>query len=139
MRFRPLNVTRAGRRRGFSLVEVLAAMLLVAIVVPVAVEAVSLSAQVGSVAQRKREAAQLADRLLSEAVVTGSWQTGATDTSELEAAWPELRFEVTSEAWPDSEALMLVTATVVYEVRGLEYEARVSTLAPATESTEEQP
>ena len=65
--------------RGFTLVETLAAMLFMAIVIPVAVRGVMLANRAGVVAERTRVAAQLADTLLTETVVTESWRYGAQE------------------------------------------------------------
>ena len=76
----PLN-RQAGdwrsRRRGFTLIEALAAVLLVAIVLPVALRGFSLAVSVADTARHRAEAATLAHSKLSELLATGGWQTGA--------------------------------------------------------------
>ena len=64
-------------KRGFTLAETLAAMLFMAIVIPVAVRGVMLANRAGVVAERKRVAAELADRLLVETIVTQQWMDGS--------------------------------------------------------------
>ena len=64
------------REAAFTLAEVLAAMLFLAIVVPVAVEALHIASLGGEVAARKSQAARIADRLLSESLVTTNWSNG---------------------------------------------------------------
>jgi prepilin-type N-terminal cleavage/methylation domain-containing protein len=68
-----LNGRRA-HRAGFTLVEVLAAMIILGIVLPVAMRGVSLSLAAASNAKHTSEAAQLADQKLGELVITGQWQ-----------------------------------------------------------------
>ena len=65
---------RSSRSRGFTLVEVLATLLLLGIVVPVAMRGVSLATLASSHARRLSEASQLAESKLNELVVTGDWQ-----------------------------------------------------------------
>jgi general secretion pathway protein I len=60
-------------RPGFTLVEVLAALLLVAIVLPVVMQGISLATGAASAAKRRTEAASLAQSKLAELVGTEGW------------------------------------------------------------------
>jgi len=62
---------------GFTLVEVLAAMVLLAIVLPVAMHAISIAARAASISKHRTIAAQLASSKLQEIVATGQWETGS--------------------------------------------------------------
>src|SRR5438445_13874346 len=81
MRFKPTiirpwpAVKRA--RAAFTLVEVLAALTLMAIVIPVAVDGLRVANLAGEVGQRKAAAARIAERMLNELMVTGQLR-GAT-------------------------------------------------------------
>src|SRR6478735_6417980 len=55
---------------GFTLAEVLAALLFMAIVIPVAVQGLRIASRAGSLSERKAIAARLADSKLNELVVT---------------------------------------------------------------------
>src|SRR6267154_2195777 len=57
----------------FTLAEVLAALVFMAILIPVALEALSIATRAGEVAARKGEAALVAERVLNENVVTTNW------------------------------------------------------------------
>ncbi len=113
--------------RGFTLVETLAAMLFMAIVIPVAVRGVMLANRAGVVAERTRVAAQLADTLLTETVVTESWRYGAQE-GDFEEEWPGYRWILDTEAW-EEDAMRLVRVEVLYDVQDREYSVRLSTLA----------
>jgi general secretion pathway protein I len=63
----------AQARRGFTLIEVLAALILLGIVLPVAMRGVSLSLAAASSAKHLNEASGLADQKLNEVVMTGDW------------------------------------------------------------------
>ena len=65
------------RAAGFTLVEVLAALLFLAIVIPTAVEALHMATLSGEVAARKSVAARVADRILNEAIVMTNWKRHA--------------------------------------------------------------
>ena len=73
---RPARSIRSGRRRGFTLIEVLAALLLIGIVLPVIMQGFSIATRVGSTAKRRTEAGALADAKLTELVATAQWQSG---------------------------------------------------------------
>ncbi len=58
---------------GFTLAEVLAALVFMAIVIPVALQGLSIASRAGEVAARKSEAALVAERILNENIVTTNW------------------------------------------------------------------
>ena len=70
-------ISSIGNRKpqGFTLVEVLAAMVLLAIVLPVAMRGISIAARAASISKHKTIAAQLGSSKLQEIVSTGLWQT----------------------------------------------------------------
>ena len=63
-------------RGGFTLVEVLAALLLMAIVLPVAMQGITLATRASTTARSRTEASGLAESKLNELIATGQWQTG---------------------------------------------------------------
>ncbi len=88
------TVSRA--RRGFTLIEALAALLLVAIVLPVVMQGVSLATRAASSAKRQTQAVSLAHSKLAELIATRQWKAGALsgrfddmpgDGSELDYKW----------------------------------------------------
>jgi Tfp pilus assembly protein PilV len=134
---------RASQRRGasgFTLAEVLAALLFMAIVIPTAVEVLQVASLAGEVAARKSEAARVADRVLSESLVTTNYlgrQSGSGSEGILNFRWT-----VTSQNWPQISPsqpvlpLQLVTAEVTYSAQGRDYSVKMSTLAaPVTTAT----
>jgi type II secretory pathway pseudopilin PulG len=73
MKFKPTCGQRPIARRreaGFTLAEVLAALVFMAIVIPVAVQGIRVANLAGQVADRKEEASRVAERILNEIVVT---------------------------------------------------------------------
>jgi prepilin-type N-terminal cleavage/methylation domain-containing protein len=118
-----------GRRRcrGFTLAEVLAAMLFLAIVIPAAVEALHVSSLAGEVAARKGAAARIADRILNESLVTTNWSNGVQSGTVSEGAL-NFRWKLNSEAWPQ-DVMELLTVEVTYQAQGKDYSVKLSTLA----------
>ena len=114
------------RRAAFTLVEVLAALLFMAIVIPAAVQGLRLANLSGQVAERKSVAARIAERVLNEAVVTKAWQqsgqSGSVQDSGLVYRW-----QLRNENWLQ-EPMRALAIQVTYAVQGRDYDVRLSTL-----------
>ena len=65
------------RRSGFTLAELLASLLFLAIVIPAAVQALRVASLSGTVAARKGAAARIADRVLNESLVLTNWSNAS--------------------------------------------------------------
>lgn len=129
MRFGPTNHPPGARRRtaAFTLAEVLAAMVFMAIVIPVAVQGLRVANLAGLVAERKAVAARVADQVMNELLVTGNWQQ-SNQRGTVRDGYLEYRWQVDQENW-EWGTLRLLTVEVFYEVQGREYEVRLRTLA----------
>ncbi len=114
-------------RGGFTLAEVMAAMLFLAVVVPVAVEVLHISTLAGEVAVRKSAAARVADRILSESLVTTNWANGNQSGTITEGTL-DLNWKLTSQTWSE-DAMQLLTAEVTFSAQGKNYTVKSSTLA----------
>jgi Tfp pilus assembly protein FimT len=126
----PANRNRAARRRrAFTLAEMLAALLFLAIVIPTAVEALHVASLAGEVAVRKGEAVRVADRVLNESLVTTNWSSGMQSGTISEGIL-DFKWKLTSTAWP-ADSMQLLTAEVTYSAQGKDYSVKLSTLANA--------
>jgi len=101
-------VRRASRRRrsGFTLIEVLGTLLLLGIVIPAAMEAMSVALATSGAVRHRTEAAVLAESQLTDLVVTGEWQDGLLSgdfppdqLGYTAADWPNFRWEASAAAW----------------------------------------
>jgi hypothetical protein len=129
MRCRPTTCSRrvvSRAAQAFTLAEVLAALMFMAIVIPVAVQGLRVANQAGQVGQRKLVAARIADRVLNELVATGQWQKSVQSGVAQEAS-REYRWSVRLEPW-NQTALRLMTVQVFFPVQGQEYDVRLSTI-----------
>jgi type II secretion system protein I len=133
MRFKPANRSRAAERAraGFTLAEVLAALLFMAIVIPVAMEGLRVASRAGVVSERKALAARLAESKLNELIVTGQWQSAATKGTIYEGL-QSYTWQLQSAPWSEDGAMRLVTVHVSVPVQGQDYDVHVSTLVDAT-------
>lgn len=97
-----ITVKRNGRRRGiacggFTLVEVLAALVLVGIVLPVAMRSATLSQQVAARARHQQEATLLAEARVNELMATGD-SSQLTGSGVCDAPWSNYSWQVESVA-----------------------------------------
>jgi type II secretory pathway pseudopilin PulG len=118
----------------FTLAEVLAALLLLAIVIPTAVEALHVASLGGEVAVRKAAATRVADRVLNESLVMTNWSNGAQNGTVTEGIL-DFRWKLSSQGWPSDSAMQMVTAEVTYSAQGKDYTVQLSTLAQTPGST----
>ncbi|MCC6231629.1 MAG: type II secretion system protein [Verrucomicrobiales bacterium] len=121
------RTVRRARTAGFTLAEVLAALALLGIVIPVALEALRVASLAGQLGQRKTVAARVAGNVLNEWRAASQGLAAPTRGTVLEGE-SEYRWSVRTEWWP-IDSMRLVTVVVDYTVQGREYDLRVSTLA----------
>jgi type II secretory pathway pseudopilin PulG len=121
------TATNCNRAAGFTLVEVLAALLFLAIVIPTAIEALHMATLSGEVAVRKSAAARVADRVLNESIVMTNWNSGTQSGTVTEGA-QNFNWTLTSQTWPQ-DSMQLLTAEVKYSAQGKDYSVKLSTLA----------
>lgn len=135
MKFRATHNDAGSGKRGvvarrrcsaFTLAEVLAAMVFLAIVIPVVVQCMTVASSADEVAQRKARAARIAQNVLNESVVTTNWsqssQSGSVDDGTEKYNWT-----LDNSPWTQ-DPMRLLTANVKYSVQGKEYSVRLSTL-----------
>ncbi len=115
---------RLTRSTGFTLIEVLAAMVLMAIALPVTMQALSTSLWAASSARHMTEAAGLAQAKLNELISTGEWDS--TGGGDFGAEHPGYRWQ-TSNAARDY-GLTEVTLQITWVERGQDRQLAVATL-----------
>jgi type II secretory pathway pseudopilin PulG len=124
------------RRAPFTFIEVLTAVVVVALIVPVAVQGINFARRLSGDDERLELAARLADEKLSELVVTGDWQDGEEEgTFEDE---PDYQWSVTTDDFSSEEivSLTVVRVTVSFTDAVRPTSASLSTLV-SSETVEE--
>lgn len=114
------------RSAGFTLVEILATLALVAIVLPVAMSGISLALRVADESRRQTEAATLARNKLAEIVAYNLWQT-TTLSGDFGPDMPEYRWAATVSDWQVANVRQIDVA-VTWVHGGRERSVAVSTL-----------
>ena len=114
-----------GQRAGFTLIEVLATLVLVAIVLPVAMKGISLSLGAAVYAKTSVQAAHLADAKLNELVALGQLTTG-TSSGDFGSDYPDYHW--TLQAVQADDTLIEVAIEVAWPWRGTERSVTLNTL-----------
>ena len=125
MKFTPRH-RRTANTSGFTLAEVLAALVFMAIVIPVAVEGLKIANQAGQVAVRKGEAMRVADRILNESIITTNWSRSGQSGTLVEGLH-QFRWRLQHQVW-NQEPLHLLSVQVKFAVQGRDYDVQLSTL-----------
>ncbi len=108
----------------------MAALVFMAIVIPVALEALSIASRAGEVAARKGEAALVAERILTESIITTNWDK-AVQNGLVRQGIRDFRWTLRTEPWnedPNQSDLRLLTVEVTFAAQGQDYGVKLSTL-----------
>jgi type II secretory pathway pseudopilin PulG len=119
---------------GFTLAEVLAALVFMAILIPVALEGLSIASRAGEVAARKSEAALVGERLLSENIITTNWSQGVQNGTLRQGA-RDFRYLLRNDPWsqdPNQSSMRQLSVEVKFAAQGHDYSVRLSTLVDSS-------
>jgi hypothetical protein len=125
MKFAPKHNNQA-----FTLAEVLAALVFLAILIPVALEGLNIASRAGEAAARKSEAGLVAESLLNNTVVTTNWNQ-TVQSGVVKQGLREFHYTIRNDPWtqdPAASTMRQLTAEVSYSVQGVPHSVRMSTL-----------
>ena len=137
-------MNRHRHRRGFTLIEVLAALMLIAIVLPAIMKGIALSSGAATAARRRTEAAGLAEGKLQEIIATNQWQNISSISGDFGTDWPDYTWQATVTPWTQSatysanssstngtadSTLQQIDLRVTWKARGRDDSLTISTLA----------
>jgi Tfp pilus assembly protein PilV len=114
------------QRRGFTFVEVLAAMLFLAILVPAIVAGLSTSNRAAVMAERSAMAAELAEDKMNELLIASAWTT-ADSRGNFGTDYTGYRWEMSQTTW-EMDNMIDLTLEVFFTVQGREHSVSLSTL-----------
>ena len=128
----------------FTLAEVLASLVFMAILIPVALEGLSIASRAGEVAARKSEAALVAERILNESVITTNWNS-TVQNGTVRQGFRDFRWTLRNDPWdkdPNQTAIRLLAVEVTFSAQGRDYLVRMNTLVdsstPLSQTTTQQ-
>ena len=123
-------------KRAFTLAEVLAALLFMAIVVPVAMQGLHIASLAGSVAQRKGEAARIGQKILNESLITTNWNQSLQNGTIVEGQ-RQFRWTLRSDPWtqdPSQNVLRQLSVEVIFTAQNRDYSLKLSTLVDSSQA-----
>lgn len=118
--------------RGFTLIEVLATLLLMAIVLPAVMRGLTLATSAGSMAKWRTQAAGLGQSKLAELIATDQWEQSGM-SGDFSPDHPEFHWQMTVQPWVnDTSGLgtQQIDLTITWTERGRPQSLTLSTLAP---------
>ena|SRR5579863_1684072 len=152
MKFQAKIRTAAAKSRspGFTLVEILVALSLMALVIPIISEGLKLSSLAGEVSQRKALAMRIAERVLNETIITGQWSQIGQGGNE-QAGGVTYHWMLRNEPWSElsravnlntpngvnvtevsPNTLHVLSADVTFPAQGRQFAVHLSTVIDIT-------
>lgn len=125
------KVVKGRRDGGFTFVELLATVVLIGIIMPVAMRTIALCTSLAGQSRKETEAASLARTRLTELVTSGDWQSSGR-AGDFGTDWPGYRWTVEVSNWTDA-VVSQIDLTVYWQSRGRDRSVTLSTLAYAEE------
>ena len=122
------------RRRfgGFTFIELLATVVLIGIIMPVAMHSIALCTRLGGQSRKQIEAASLARTKLTELTASQDWQTSER-AGDFGDDWPGYRWTAEVTSWTDS-TLSQLDLTVLWQSQGRQRSVMLSTLVNPEDS-----
>jgi type II secretory pathway pseudopilin PulG len=112
---------------GFTFVELLAAMMFLAILVPVIIEGLTVANRASVVAERSALAAELGENKLNELTLDGAWTSTPATSGNFGQDYTGYRYQLNQSTWA-MDNMTKLTVDVFYNVQGNERKVSLSTL-----------
>jgi prepilin-type N-terminal cleavage/methylation domain-containing protein len=113
-------------RGGFTFIELLATVVLIAIIMPVAMRSIGLCTRLGGLSRRQIEAASLAKAKMTELTITGDWENG-NQHGDFGEDWPGYEWKASVTNWTDTTVRQF-DLTVLWESAGRQRQVTLNTL-----------
>lgn len=114
------------RRGAFTLIESLVALGMIAVILPIVMQGISLSLSLSGEARHRTQAASLARMKLDELVVTHQWNAGQL-RGDFGQDWPGYEWTASMQDW-QSGAMTQLEVTVTWTARARRQSLAVATL-----------
>jgi prepilin-type N-terminal cleavage/methylation domain-containing protein len=114
------------RCKGFTLVEMLATILIIALVLPSAMRGIALVTRIASLSNRKIVASAFAESKISELIASGEWEHGGLSRGNFGNDYPDYVWDIDVKNWEISPMSELQVS--VYWDGGLYDEGKCVTL-----------
>jgi len=133
------NLLPSRRGDAFTFVEVFAAMVFLAILVPAIIEGLGIANRTSVVAERGALAGELAENKLNEILVDGTSQSVQGTSGDFGTDWPGYRWEMSQQTWDQDSTMTNLTMQVFFQVQGAERSVKLDTLVSGTTQIQASP
>ncbi len=123
---RPAEISAPYQRKGFTLVEMLTTILIIALVLPSAMRGIALVTRIASQSNRRIVAATFAETKISELIASGEWERGGLSRGNFGNETPDYVWDIDVKNW--TEAPMSELRVSVYWDGGQYDEGKCVTL-----------
>ena len=120
--------------RAFTLIEALAAIVVMCIVLPVLLQGFTLSGRVASVTRQTADATLLAQSTLDDLVSTGNWKYGSSP-GNVQVGPTIFNVDVQTDSWENELDVNQVTVTVHWSNHGAREVALTTVVYAPTDSS----
>lgn len=124
------NVTKKKKRidaKGFTLIEILAALLLIGLVLPAVMKGISIISILASDSDHKCEALDLAETKLAEVLLEESWKTSSSQSGSFENEYEDYQWVTGTSDWTQA-GIKQIDVFVYWQQRNRQREIKLSTL-----------
>lgn len=124
------NATRKKKKtaaKGFTLIEILAALLLIGLVLPAVMKGISLVSILASDSDHKYEALDLAQTKMAEVLLEESWQNSSSLTARFENEYEDYEWGLDVSDWTEA-GVKQVDVFVYWQQRNRQRQIQLSTL-----------
>lgn len=124
------NVTKKKREigvKGFTLIEILAALLLIGLVLPAVMKGISIISILASDSDHKYEALDLAETKLAEVLLEESWQNSSSQSGSFENEYEDYQWVIDASDWTQA-GIKQIDVFVYWQQRNRQREIKLSTL-----------
>lgn len=124
------NATRKKKKivaKGFTLLEILAALLLIGLILPTVMKGISMVSILASDSDHQYEALDLAETKLAEVLLEQSWQGSSSISGRFENEYEDYEWIVDASDWIEA-SVKQVDVFVCWQQRNRQRELRLSTL-----------
>jgi prepilin-type N-terminal cleavage/methylation domain-containing protein len=118
-------------RRGFTLIEVLATLMLMAIVLPSVMKGITLAGAAADMARHRTEAAGLAQSQMAQILAAQTWENG-DQSGDFAPDWPDYHWQSTVVPWTGDSTgagLQQIDLTVTWTSRSKQNSVTLTALA----------
>jgi len=114
--------------RGFTLVEILVTFVLIALIIPVAMEGISLATRLGIKSKQELKAGTLAETKLAEFLLSGDW-SGGDQSGQFEGDDSVFKWSLETTDWEEQDSMKELNLSVGWTgSSGADHKVELSTV-----------